>query len=75
MLKVTCLASLVFLMASVTACELASFGTLNSTIPKCTDAGYDIRVKGLVESSKMEKVMGIMSGVVLCCTWVVKNPK
>ena len=30
---------------------------------------------GLVESSEMQNVMGIMSGVVLCCTWVVKNPK
>ena len=51
-LKVTLLASLVFVMAYMTACELALFGTLNSTISKWTDAGYDSRVKGIVESSK-----------------------
>ena len=34
MLKVTCLASLVFVMALMTAWELASFGALNSTNPR-----------------------------------------
>ena len=52
-LKVTCLASVVFVMVSITVWELASLGTLNSTIPWWTIAGYDSRVKGLVESSKM----------------------
>ena len=74
-LNVTCLASWVFVMASMTAWELSSLGTLNSTIPMSTDAGYDRRVKGLVESSKTQKVVGIMTGVVLCCTWVVKNTR
>ena len=52
-LKVTCLASVVLVMTSMTAWELASLGTLNSTIPRWMDAGYDSRVKGLMESSKM----------------------
>ena len=39
MLNVTCLAWLVLVMALMTVCELASFGTLNSGIPRWTDAG------------------------------------
>ena len=66
-------ASLVFMMASMTVWELASLGTLNSTIPRWTDAGYDSRVKGLVESLKTQKVMGIILGKVLCFTSVVKK--
>ena len=52
-LNVTCLAYWVSVMASMTVWEMASFGALNSTIPRWTDAGYDSRVKGLVESLKM----------------------
>ena len=55
-LNVTCLASWVFVMATMTVWELASIGTLNFTISRW-------------------KMIGIMSGVVLCCAWVVKNPR
>ena len=43
-LHVPCLASLVFVVASMTVCELALFGTLNLTIPKWTDAWKDSRM-------------------------------
>ena len=33
-------------MASMTAVEGASFGTLNSMMPRCTDAGYKRRYFG-----------------------------
>ena len=39
-------------MASITVWELASLETLNSTVPRWTDAGYDSRVNYLVESLK-----------------------
>ena len=35
------------------ACELASLGTLNSTMPRWMELEYEIRVKGFVESLKM----------------------
>ena len=43
-LNVICLASLVFVMALMTACEFALLGTLNLTNPKWTDAGEESRV-------------------------------
>ena len=57
-LKVTCLASVVLEMALMTAWLLASLQTLNSTFPRCPDAGYDNRVKGLVESSRIKDIEG-----------------
>ena len=38
-LKVMYLAGLVLVMALMTACEMALLGTLNSTVPRWTDAG------------------------------------
>ena len=34
------------------ACDVASLGTLNSIMPRWTDAVYESRVNGLVESLK-----------------------
>ena len=52
-LKMTCLGWLMFVMASMTEEEGASFGTLNSMMPKCVDVGQERRFSGLVVSSKM----------------------